>query len=132
MRGVEQLKQHLVPKLAERGMAPGAIPLFIRGLAISIAKSPDNSAASINVHMRRMGWDGFDMDRDELNVVLNCFKAAGLKSLRQKPARWFFKAFEPSDEHPSRQPSDDDFETDPAFNKTVITSAASSRISMQK
>lgn len=132
MRGVEQLKQHLVPRLAERGMAPVAIPLFIRGLAMSIDKSRGINAANINGFMRRMGWDGLDMDRDELKAVINCFEAAGLKRLRQKPARWFFKAFEPSDDRPTRLPSDDDFETDPAFDKETIIPAASSRGLLQR
>jgi len=132
MRGVEQIKQHLVPKLAGRGMAPGAIPLFIRGLAMSIDKRRGIDAANINGLMRRMGWDGFDMDREELIAVINCFESGGLQQLRQKPARWFFKAFEPSDDRPPRLPSDDELETDPAFNKETINPAASSRELLQQ
>ena len=126
MEGLEQLRQHLVPKLAERGMAPGAIPLFIRGLATSIDDHPDGNPADINLNLRRLGWDGFDMDSGELKVVRTCLGASGLRSLRQKPARWFFKEFEPPASYPSRLPSLQDAETDPAFNKEIVNPAASS------
>jgi|GEM_PF-4139951 len=132
MESVAQLKEHLVPKLAERGMSPGAIPLFIRGLALAIEDDSAGHVADVNGNLRRLGWDGLDMDRDELHHVITCLGTAGLKKLRQKPARWFFKAFELPDDHPPQAPSFEDAETDPAFNNETIIPAASSGVSLQE
>jgi hypothetical protein len=93
MRGLEKLRQSLVHYLIGKGMAPGAIPFFVRGLVIALRGNPGMETGSLNQRMRQMGWEGFFLDETSLCFARSCIEAAGIEDLDNKPARWFYKQF---------------------------------------
>ena len=88
MKGLEKLRQSLIHYLLGKGMAPGAIPFFVRGLATSLRGNPHMEISSLNQRMRQMGWEGFFLDETSLCFARSCIEAAGLEYL-DKPYRRF-------------------------------------------
>ena len=88
-----QLKEILIRRLKNKGVALSTIPGFIRSFSSSFYIDPNMSLLQLNDRMRYMGWEDVELDYYTFQLVVEILEACGLKKQQYKPARWFEKNF---------------------------------------
>ncbi len=86
---MNRLTHILIERLEKKGMELSIIHGFIRDLANSILPNPHMNFLQVNKRLHSLDWDGFELDYHTLELAIACFEAKGLKSLENKPVRWF-------------------------------------------
>ena len=86
---LNQLTRNLIERLEKMGVEKSIVPGFIRSLANTILFNPDMNLLQANKRLHWLGWDGFELDYHTLQLAIACFESDGLRSLEDKPARWF-------------------------------------------
>jgi hypothetical protein len=92
---MNQLTQILIAQLEKKGVEPSISHGIIRDLANAILVNPHMNLLQVNERLHLLGWDSFELDYHTLQLAIACFEAEGLKSLENKPARWFENNFKP-------------------------------------
>ncbi len=92
---MNQLTQILIAQLEKKGVEPSISHGIIRDLANAILVNPHMNLLQVNERLHLLGWDTFELDYHILQLAIACFEAEGLKSLENKPARWFENNFKP-------------------------------------
>jgi hypothetical protein len=92
---MNQLTQILIAQLEKKGVEPSISHGIIRDLANAILVNPHMNLLQVNKRLHLLGWDSFELDYHTLQLAIACFEAEGLKSLENKPARWFENNFKP-------------------------------------
>ena len=83
------LTQKLIDRLEKRGIEPGMVPGFLRSLANAILLNPGMNLPQMNNRLAWLGWTDFELDYHTVQLAIASFEADGVKSLEDKPARWF-------------------------------------------
>lgn len=86
---MKPIKQILIDRLEEKGIDCDNIPGFIRVLANCFLVDPDMDLGRIKNRLNYLGWEGFDLDYQTLQLAIACLEAEGMNKLQNKPARWF-------------------------------------------
>jgi hypothetical protein len=95
MHDMKELTNILIEQLEKKGVEPSISHGFIRDLANAILVNPHMNLLQVNERLHLLGWDSFELDYHTLQLAIACFEAEGLKSLENKPARWFENNFKP-------------------------------------
>ncbi len=90
---MHQLKNTLIRRLRNKGMAPALIPGYIRCLSNSFYRGPHMTLLQVKNRLIYMGWDDFDLDYYTFQLAVDCLDAYGLKELEYKPVNWFNDIF---------------------------------------
>jgi len=83
------IRKLLIQRLNQKGLDNNLIPGYLRILANSICMSQNQNLTLINRQMRRIGWDGFDLDYHTFELAIDCLEAAGFVDQKYKPAQWY-------------------------------------------
>jgi len=72
---MKSLIRILIERLVNKGMEITSIPAFIRNLATCISNDPDISMQDLNIYLRSLGWEDFELDSYTLNLVMATFES---------------------------------------------------------
>jgi len=78
-----------VQRLEKKGLAPSAIPGFLRSVMIVVADNPPMSLQEMNKRLHAIGWDSFEMDDHTLQLITASLEAEGLIGAADKAVELF-------------------------------------------
>jgi hypothetical protein len=93
MRSIPHLKKSLISKLKAKGIDGAHIPGLIRCLVSALKLNPYMTSTQFNQRIKCMGWHEFELDAGTLREIKAYLSGDILKTLENKPARWFEKMF---------------------------------------
>lgn len=93
MRSIPHLKKSIVLKLKSKGIEDAHIPAFVRCLVSALKLNPHITPIQINERLHHMGWHEVELDAGTLREIKAYLNREVLKTLENKPARWFEKIF---------------------------------------
>lgn len=76
---MKQLTEILIRRLEKKGIPPDIIPGFFRDLVNTISTNPHGTLEDLNRRLQLLGWDGFELDDQTLQLVIASFEAEDLK-----------------------------------------------------
>ena len=79
---MNQVTEVLIKRLQKKGIAPTAIPGFLRSVMITVSDNPPMSLQEINRRLHVLGWDSFEMDDHTLQLITASLEAEGLGDFR--------------------------------------------------
>ena len=91
---MNQVTEVLIKRLQKKGIAPTAIPGFLRSVMITVSDNPPMSLQEINRRLHVLGWDSFEMDDHTLQLITASLEAEGLMGAKNKITEWLKKSSE--------------------------------------
>ena len=77
---MDQLKEILIHRLANKGTDPNMIPSYIRSMKICFANNPNINSLQVNEQLQFLGWDDIEVDYHTIQLALACFETEVLYS----------------------------------------------------
>jgi hypothetical protein len=74
---LDQILKSLVDRLAEKGMKPDEIPLFIGSLANTLSYSSPSTLDDLNSRIHRSGWPDMVLDEETARLAMSYFQLDG-------------------------------------------------------
>ena len=71
---MDHILRILGDRLVAKGIAPGAIPAYIRNLFNTISMNTNLGLREVNRGMERLGWDEFELDDHTLQLITAVFE----------------------------------------------------------
>ncbi len=72
---MDHILRILGDRLVDKGIAPGAIPAYIRDLLNITSMNTNLGLCEMNRRMERLGWDEFELDDHTLQLITAAFEA---------------------------------------------------------
>ncbi len=91
---MNRVTEVLIKRLQKKGIAPTAIPDFLRSVMITVSDNPPMSLQEINRRLHVLGWDSFEMDDHTLQLITASLEAEGLMGAKNKITEWLKKSSE--------------------------------------
>ena len=91
---MNRVTEVLIKRLQKKGIAPTAIPGFLRSVMITVSDNPPMSLQEINRRLHVLGWDSFEMDDHTLQLITASLEAEGLMGAKNKITEWLKKSSE--------------------------------------
>ena len=67
---MNQIAEILIQRLENKGLAPIAIPGFIRDVAYTMSNDPHPNLTEMNRRLHLLGWDRVELDYHTLQLII--------------------------------------------------------------
>jgi hypothetical protein len=75
---MNQLKETLIYRLANKGMDPNMIPSYIRSMKICFVNKPNMNPLQANEQLQFLGWNDIELDYHTMQLAKACFETEGI------------------------------------------------------
>ena len=77
---MNQIKEILIHRLANKGMDPNMIPSYLRSMKICFVNNPNMNHLQVNEQLQFLGWNDFNVDYHTIQLAIACFETEGIYS----------------------------------------------------
>ncbi|MFH2218398.1 MAG: hypothetical protein ABII68_01910 [Pseudomonadota bacterium] len=72
---MDRVKEVMMNRLEDKGLAPAEITLFIRDVARSFTEGSYTGLQEINRRLHALGWENIEMDDHTMQLIIAGFEA---------------------------------------------------------
>lgn len=89
----ETIKGMLIQRLQDSGQETCVLPGLLKQMAVVFFSEPHMTRLAVNQRLAFLGWNDIELDEQTYQLMMACFEAENIDSVKSRPADWFSLRF---------------------------------------